>query len=237
VPKLRFSVDHLMESRDPRDMPTYSISTAAHYLQVPAATLRSWACGRSYSLKDGTQKRFKPLIQLPDRHSALLSFWNLAEVHVISALRREHEVSMPHIRSALDYVSRRYGWRRPLIEQQFRTDGVRLFVERYGQLIDASADGQQVMRQIVEAHLERLEWENMSVARLYPFTRARDIAGPRSIVIDPRYSFGRPVLAKSHISIEVIFDRYLAGESIDELAKDYGCKALDIEEAVRCQAA
>jgi uncharacterized protein (DUF433 family) len=112
---------------------------------------------------------------------------------------------------------------------------VGLFIERYGQLIEASADGQQVMRQVVEAHLERLEWENMSVARLYPFTRPRDLDGPRSVVIDPRYSFGRPVLVKSHISTEVIFERYQAGESPEELAEDYGCETLDINEAIRCE--
>ena len=235
MPKLRFSAHNLTIAGDVRDMPAYSIAVAAHYLQIPATTLRSWTCGRSYRLKDRSQKRFKPLIELPDKHSVLLSFRSLAEAHVLSALRREHAISMPHIRSALNYVSKECGWKRPLIEQQFRTDGVGLFIERYGRLIDASADGQQVMRQVVEAHLERLEWENMSVARLYPFTRARDLHSPRSIVIDPRYSFGRPVLAKSHISTEVIFDRYSAGESHDELAEDYGCEKLDIEEAIRCE--
>ena len=216
-------------------MPAYSLSVAAHYLQIPAATLRSWTCGRDYELKDGTRKRFKPLIELPDKQAVLLSFWNLAEVHVLNALRREHRISMPHIRSALQYVSKECGWERPLIEQQFRTDGVGLFIERYGRLIDASAHGQQVMRQVVDAHLERLEWEDTSVARLYPFTRVRDLQSPRSVVIDPRYSFGRPVLAKSHIATEVIFDRYQAGESIDDLAEDYGCEKLEIEEAVRCE--
>lgn len=235
MPKLRFSSDNLTQVGDPREMPAYSISVAAHYLQLPAATLRSWVCGRTYRLKDGTAKRFKPLISLPDKRTALLSFLNLAEAHVLSALRREHEISMPYIRSALNYVSKRYGWKRPLIEQRFRTDGVGLFIEHYGRLIDVSAGGQQLMRQIVEAHLERLEWENLSVARLYPFTRPRDLHCPRSVVIDPQYSFGRPVLVKSHISTEVIFERYQAGESPEELADDYGCETLDINEAIRCE--
>jgi uncharacterized protein (DUF433 family) len=142
---------------------------------------------------------------------------------------------MPAIRKALDYVKRRFKWKRPLIEQSFRTDGVGLFIEHYGQLIEASADGQTIMRQVLEAHLERLEWENRSVARLYPFTRARDLHSPKSVIIDPRYSFGRPVLAGAYIAIEVIVDRYKAGESIDELAEDYGCARLEIEEAVRCE--
>jgi uncharacterized protein (DUF433 family) len=235
VPKLRFNVGNLDQTGDARVMPAYSIAAAARYLQLPAATLRSWVCGRTYRLKDGTERRFRQLISLPEKGVALLSFFNLAEAHVLSALRREHEISMPHIRSALNFVGNRYGWKRPLLEQLFRTDGVGLFIEQYGRLIEASAAGQQVMREIIDAHLQRLEWEHMTVARLYPFTRPRDLHGPRSVVIDPRYSFGRPVLVTSHISTEVIFERYQAGESPEELAEDYGCETLDINEAIRCE--
>jgi uncharacterized protein (DUF433 family) len=57
------------------------------------------------------------------------------------------------------------------------------------------------------------------------------------VVIDPRISFGRPVLAGSGIPTAVIADRYKAGESVDELADDYGRKRLEIEEAIRCELA
>jgi uncharacterized protein (DUF433 family) len=235
VPRLRFDTEDLLQARDPREMPAYSIPVAAHYLQLPETTLRSWVRGRPYELKDGTRRRFQPLISLADEKHSLLSFSNLAEAHVLSALRKEHKISMPAIRNALAYVKRRFKWKRPLIEQKFRTDGVGLFMEHYGRLIDVSADGQTVMRQVLEAYLERLEWDNLSIARLYPFTRARDLYSPKSVVIDPRFSFGRPVLVKSRIAIEVIVDRYKAGESIDELAEDYGCERLEIEEALRCE--
>lgn len=32
---------------DPRELPAYSISEAAHYLSVPAATVRYWATGQN----------------------------------------------------------------------------------------------------------------------------------------------------------------------------------------------
>jgi uncharacterized protein (DUF433 family) len=73
------------------------------------------------------------------------------------------------------------------------------------------------------------------VARLYPFTRKRTPDEPKAIVIDPRISFGRPVLAGSGIPTAVIAERYKAGESVDELADDYGRKRLEIEEAIRCE--
>jgi uncharacterized protein (DUF433 family) len=51
--------------------------------------------------------------------------------------------------------------------------------------------------------------------------------------IDPRISFGRPVLAGTGIQTTIVVERYKAGESVEELAKDYGRGRLDIEEAIR----
>jgi uncharacterized protein (DUF433 family) len=54
-------------------------------------------------------------------------------------------------------------------------------------------------------------------------------------VIDPRISFGCQILAGSGIPTAIVAERYKAGESIDELAEDYGRERLDIEEAIRCE--
>jgi uncharacterized protein (DUF433 family) len=48
-------------------------------------------------------------------------------------------------------------------------------------------------------------------------------------------SFGRPVLAGTGIPTAVIAERYKAGESMDDLADDYGRRRLEIEEAIRCE--
>ena len=55
------------------------------------------------------------------------------------------------------------------------------------------------------------------------------------MVIDPFVSFGRPVLAGTGIVTAVLAERFKAGESVEELAKDYGRTALDIQEALRCE--
>ena len=55
------------------------------------------------------------------------------------------------------------------------------------------------------------------------------------MVIDPHVSFGRPVLVGTGIPTAVIAERYKAGESIDELAGDYGRGPSEIEEAIRCE--
>lgn len=236
VVKHDISFERLLRFKDPRDVPSYGIAEAAHYLRMPVATLRTWVRGRYYDTERG-RKWFEPPIVLPDVEMPFLSFRNLAEAHVLSACRRVHNIPFPNIRTAVRYVSRELDSKHPLIERDFETDGISLFITRLGRLIDATAHGQIVMRQIVEQHLKRLEREDGVVARLYPFTRSEPENSPRTIYIDPRISFGRPVLAANHIPTAAFVERYRAGESIEHLAHDYGCTRDDVEEAIRIELA
>ncbi len=94
--------------------------------------------GRNYGTKAG-KKWFKPLIEIADPQNHLLSFVNLAEAHVLDACRRHHQIRMDKIRIAIDYLANRFGSTHPLVDRQFETNGVSLFVTEYGRLIDASA--------------------------------------------------------------------------------------------------
>jgi uncharacterized protein (DUF433 family) len=219
---------------DPRDVPAYTIVDAAHYLNIPHNTIRSWVFGRDYKLADGTQRRYHPVIKLPNEKSQLLSFFNLVEAHVLRALRARHSIDLPKIRRALKFVQDKYHWQRPLIQQQFKTDGVSLFIDHLGQLVDASESGQVVIDDVMD-HLNRIEWEGSFAVRLFPFTRTSTVDAPKTVFIDPRYSFGRPILKDCYVATAAIAERYKAGESIEELADDYGCTKLEIEEGIRCE--
>jgi uncharacterized protein (DUF433 family) len=221
---------------DPLEVPTYGLKEAAHYLRMPSATLRDWLLGCPYRVKHGERRRTASLIDLADKDAKLLSFVNLAEAHVLGAFRRTHRVPLHNIRQALDFVVDKYGWAHPLIEQEFATDGISMFVDHLGQLIDASAHGQVVMRAMLDAHLQRLARNGNRVFRLYPFTRPRlTDDNPKSVFIDPTISFGRPVLATARIPTASLLERFLAGEAIEHLAKDYDCETLDIQEAIRVE--
>lgn len=222
---------------DPRELPAYGISEAAHYLRIPLATLRSWVRGRYYPT-DAGKKYFQPVITVPDSKLAALSFVNLVEAHVLDAIRREHQVPLPNVRSALNYVKRDFGSKHPLAEQKFETDGVNLFVSRFGKLVSASEAGQLAMRELVKAHLRRVEHDAAGFAvRLFPFTRKYELDQPRIVVIDPFVSFGRPTITGTGITTSILAERYKAGDSMDALAEDYGCERAQVEEAVRCELA
>ena len=212
---------------DPRELPAYSPAEVARYLDIPVSTVRYWSVGRH-----GIQ----PLIDPAQETPLVLSFANLVELHVLGAIRRKHQVAMSNVRPALDYVQRKLKMRRPLSNRQFQTDGVGLFVEHYGSLINASQQGQIEMKELVGAALVRVEWDSAGQpVRLFPYTRKEPTESAGLIMIDPSVSGGRAVIRDTRIAVEVVAERYKAGESICELAEDYGRETDEIEEAIRCE--
>jgi uncharacterized protein (DUF433 family) len=137
------------------------------------------------------------------------------------------------LRRALDYAERHLEIERLLLSQQLWTEAGRLFLDQYGKLIDLSASGQIAMRRMFEEHLKRVEWGKLQVpVRLYPFLSSGSESVARPIAIDPWIAFGRPIVVRKGISTQAIADRIDAGESVEEVALDYGLEPREIEEAV-----
>ncbi len=224
------------KSNDIREVATYGVTEAAHYLRIPRTTIRDWISGRHYRSNAGV--RFsRPIIHIPNPSVKLLSFMNLVEIHVLDAIRREHDIPLEKVRTAVNYLTKQFPSRHPLADQEFVTDGLDLFIKKFSQLINISREGQLAIQEVLHAHLHRIERDLQGIpVRLYPFTRKRDLQDePRAVVIDPQVSFGRPVLSGTGIPTAVIAERYKAGESMDALAEDYGRQRAEIEEAIRCE--
>jgi uncharacterized protein (DUF433 family) len=239
----RKNLEQLYAGPQVLEVPLYSVFEASRYLQIPENTLRAWVAGRAYPVRSGGTRRSAAVIELADPKRSRLSFNNLTEAYVLDALRRQYHVELPQIRRAVSYLREQFRSQHPLVHDQMLTDGKDLFVEAAGlvDVINASRDGQLAMRDLIGLRLQRVEWDKDGfIARLYPFTRSHRVsddeaAQPRVVTMDPRVEFGRPVLKSSSIPTAVIADRYKAGESIADLAEDYGEEPLNIEEAVRCE--
>jgi uncharacterized protein (DUF433 family) len=215
---------------DLRDQPAYGLADAARYLKLPVATLRSWVVGRPYPRADGVT-RSRPLIHLPRKQPLLLTFWNLIEAHVLRSLRTEHGVSIKAVREALSFAEREEQIDRLLLRKDLRTEAGRLFLDKYGELIDLSASGQLAMRKLFEEHLKRVDWDEWQFpVRLYPFVSGE--SDRRPISIDPKIAFGRPVVLRAGVSTGVIAERIDSGETVTDLADDYGLSVEEVEQAV-----
>ena len=224
------AISNLYGGKDARSLPNYSLSEAATYLRIPRSTLRAWLLGMG---------EFKPILTVARRAPPTLSFFNLVEAHVLNSIREYHR--LPEIRRALNYVQRELHVDRALVRKVFQTDGVNIFVDHLGKLLNVTQAGQIATREVLGAHLRRLDFDAGGIAqRLYPFTRmgahgAVDTADPRTVVFDPHIAFGRLVLAGTGIPIAVVADRFAAGDTLDELASDNEIERRSIEEAIRCE--
>ncbi|WP_055836652.1 DUF433 domain-containing protein [Xylophilus sp. Leaf220] len=216
----------------PAEQPAYKASEVAAVLGVPKTTVGAWCFGQG----TGAGRSFKPLVKPADEQGRFLSFTNLCELHVLAVIRRHHLINMATVRSSLEYVRSQLKQDRPLIAQAFMTNGVDLFIEKASQLINVSRDGQTALRGEFQQALARIDRNAQGgPVRLFPYSRiSPDIAQqPKAVAIDPEISFGRPILLNAGVMTAVISDRFMAGDSVAEMAQDYGVAETDIDEALR----
>jgi uncharacterized protein (DUF433 family) len=211
---------------DVRFEPAYQLSEAARYLHVPQKTIWNWFRGLNEN----------PVLDLaPSEPSTYVSFIGLAEAHVLSSMRTTHGVPLQRIRRALEHLKHRFDSAHPLVEFEFQTDGLDLFVEEIGSLTNVSRYGQTGMREL-KLYLSRIDRGDDGLpVRLYPFTQNKIETDPRIIVIDPSVSFGRPMIRRSGITTSAVAERFKSGESVLSLAEDFNREAAEIEAAIRSE--
>ncbi|HUK59708.1 MAG TPA: DUF433 domain-containing protein [Stellaceae bacterium] len=203
-------------------LPAYMVSEAARYARVSSQTVADWhrAGGRKAVTLSNKEKR------------AALSYMQLIEVAVVAAFR-EAGVALEQIRIAREYVHKTLQSEHPFAEYRFKKEGKRLLLDYEqvegkagrGKYLDATQGGQLVWEQFVSPRLQEFVYEAGGVAMRW------HVAGPKSpIIIDPRISFGAP--AVDSVPTWVIKGRWEAGESIPDIAADFGIKRNDIKKAL-----
>jgi len=224
---------------DPRTLPAYYPGIAAHCLDLPMSTLRSWFFGRRYRTKDGKSHNWGNLLEPASSEPFLLSFLNLVECHTLSIIRFGRGIKIPAIRYAIQYLEEVSG-PHPLANHEFLTSERDLYAQMMGQAVNASRGGQTALPEVVSFFLTRIERDDDALAsRFYPILRPSaaggrlDLEAPKAVVIDPRISFGRPAITGTRIPVDVIAERVRAGEQLSGIAQDVRCDTEKIEQALR----
>jgi uncharacterized protein (DUF433 family) len=230
--------------RDPRELPLYTLDEAAFILCLPRSTLRAWTFGSRW--REGARARkYEPLILPPpktDDNRLMLSFTNLVEAHVLYGIRRVHKIKMSRVRSAMVGLRHDFETRHPLAEVDLYTEGQSI-ITKYGSYVNMSEGKQVEMAQVIELYIKRIERDETAIARFYPFSGEPVISGPgvteqpKTVAIDPFVSFGRPTIAGTNIRTEILAERWLGGDSIDNLARDYQLDKLIVENALKYESA
>lgn len=246
VPRPRYSRSHKPEAdtistarkldiyggRDPRDLPAYTPREVAVCLDIPLSRVRAWVAGQS-----NFRAVLAPAVSVDRSTSKALSFNNVIEIFVLDELRRKHAFSLQHLRRVLKHLEKAFpSVDHPLVKLDLRIANHQLFARHGRKLENLSLEGQFAMEEVLRTFLTRVENDasGTGIFRLYPFvTKQREADAPRTVMMDPRVLFGRPVLSASGVPTSVIADRFRAGESISSIAEDIDQATEEVEEAIR----
>ena len=210
------------------ETPMYGISEAAHYLRVPYTTIRYWTRGN----RDN-----EPVVNLALADPPRLSFMNLLECHMLSALRSVYSVRLPKVRAALITLANIVPSDHPLIDAHLETDNIDIFLRelKSEEIINVSRWGQRAMKDVLRFHLKRIDTSAEGMLRFFPFVEEKRETEPKVIVMTPTIAFGRPVISGTAIPTALVASRFHARESVPDLAKEYQVTVSEIEEAIRLE--
>ena len=83
------------------------------------------------------------------------------------------------------------------------------------------------MRQIIESFCKKIEFSGNSLAeKYYPLGRSEHI------VVDPHHQFGQPVVEKTNVLAETIYNMHSAGETNQFLSRLYDISVKEVEAAI-----
>lgn len=227
------TIDRLADSpfyggEHPSDVSLYSYADASRLLGVSASTARWWLVGRR---QDGYEPVIRGASHSRDKG---LSFNDLVEISAVGRLRRVHGVGLDAIRRAVKFAENELGLQRPLLREDLATFDGNIFLHHLGEQVGLSVGGQIALRGVIDAFLQRLDRdEALRPIGYYPmFSGMEKFEDPRPISISPLVAFGRPTIHKTGIKSAVVASRVDAGESIAEVADDYGLSAAQVRSAV-----
>lgn len=207
---------------DPRELAVYTPADAAHFLGIPVMTLSNWLYGRG---------NFLPIIQPADPGNRLLSFYNLAEAHVLASTRYQHKVSFSAIRAAIETLRKKYPSPHPLISKDFFTTGKDLFIKTVDENENLSTPGQMNLKPIMDLFLVHIGRDKNKLAeRVYPVIKGQP--NDKAVTIINGVASGQPILSEYGVPVFVIYGRYNAGESEKSIAKDFGIPEIKVKRAI-----
>lgn len=218
---------------DSREQSLYTVKEAAYYLGIEPATLRTWFFGRRYETISEGQKLWNRVIVPADPDLGLLSFFNLAEAHILAATRYRHKVPFPAVRDAIANLVRDNpeAALHPLLSSEFFTNGKHLFTKTIEDTLDVSRE-QLSFKAIMDTFLERvINDDEGHPYKVFPLVENE--VNDKVISIVAGVSYSRPIIEGTGVPVSVIWGRYNAGEDPDFIAKDFEIEPSKIHRAIK----
>jgi len=164
-----------------------------------------------------------------------MPFIGFAEAYVLSAFRRAG-VPMQRIRPAVEVLTSTIGVEHALASEKLYTDGAEVLFDYASSHEDKDLlelvvvrTGQRQFTAVVKDYLKRIHYGNDGWADRVRLPIYKQV----EVVVDPRRGFGLPILVHGGARVEDVVDRFEAGDSMADIAEDFGVSRDEVEDVVR----
>jgi len=210
----------------------YTVSEASRLSGVSVGRIRRWLKG--YRYKSRKKRYASPPVWHGDLDpidsSLALSFLDLIEVKFVDAFVKKG-VSWGIVRRARQRAQEVFKDTHPFCSNRFATDGHAIFVELHeatgeASLVDIARD-QKVFGQIVKPFFKELEFSEDNV-----LLRWRPLGPDHQVVLDPKRSFGQPIVDNEGVPTHILSQAMKATGLIAEVIRWFEVKEDAVHDAV-----
>jgi uncharacterized protein (DUF433 family) len=223
--KTALDIERNVRPSRPSAKPLYIVADVARFSRASESQVRRWLQG--YSTRSGSYQPFLQAAPDRSRNKLTLSFENLIEVALVSALRAKN-MPIQAIRRAHEQAQKEFG-PNPFAQLQVYQSGGDIFAHA-AEYIESEAEylttltkgGQRAWEPVLREYLLEIDWRDGWPIEWKPF---------RDIKLNPEIAFGLPNV--SGIRTEAIIVRFMADESVRFIAEDFGLTVAEVETALR----
>lgn len=207
-------------------LPLYNYAESDYLAGVTRGTSKRWVDGYEYWDTRG-MKVVRPPVTAREREQGGISFLDLIEIRAIGNLKAAG-FSLKEIRNIVLTCQQIYKVEHPLVTLRFKVSGRDIFVHQSGDLVEVGKRrGQYAWYDFLAPFLRDVEYEHELARRWYP------LGMDKLVVVDPDYGYGLPVVRRSGVRTEIVFERFQVGESIQEIAEGFNLQREEVEQALQ----
>jgi uncharacterized protein (DUF433 family) len=192
----------------------YTLGEASYLLAVDERTLMRW----SHASAGGQPALVEP------SHGWAYSFHDLVSLAVVAVLR-QRGVTPAGVRKTVAYLQDQFDDPRPLARRELveglDTAGRSVLLDD----VDITKGGQRTMLATVEVYVRPIMYGRNRLARLW--------RPMKQIELNPEIQAGRPCIAGTRVTTDVVADRHAQGETTTEIAEDLLLTPQQVKAAMR----
>jgi len=210
----------------------YSVPEAARLTGVSSQRIRRWLQG--YEFRSAGETRRSPAVWTPDLPVIggvlALSFRDLMEIRFVDAFL-ERGVSWKTLRAAEAAAAMEIHSSHPFSTRKFKAYGRTILYEF------ATAEGERRLLELVEGQYNIPAVVGPHLYSGVVFSKSRAVkwfplAGSQRVVLDPKRSFGQPIVVPESVPTKILAQAFRAEGSIERVARWFVVDPQSVEDAV-----